>query len=51
MLRSHPIGLSVAIRNFGSDGLPIADGQEGAESPGNTAIFAEKLCVSDGSWV
>ena len=51
MLRSHPIGLSVATRNFGSAGLPIADGYEVAESPGNTGFFAEKLCVSDGSWV
>ena len=51
MLRSDPTGLSVAIRNFGSDGLPIAGGQEGAESPVNTDIFAEKLCVSDGSSV
>jgi len=51
VLRSHPIGLSVATRNFGSAGLPIADGYEVAESPGNTGFFAEKLCVSDGSWV
>ena len=36
---------------FGCARLPIADGHEGAESPGNTGFFAEKLCVSDGSWV
>ena len=38
-------------RTPSSAGLPIADGYEVAESPGNTGFFAEKLCVSDGSWV
>lgn len=46
-----PSVLSVATRNVGCAGLPIADGYEVAESPGNTGFFAEKLCVSDGSWV
>jgi hypothetical protein len=32
----------VATRNFGSAGLPIADGYEVAESPGNTGFFLQK---------
>ena len=43
MLRSHPIGLSVAIRNVGCARLSIADGREGAESPVNTRFLQKSF--------
>ena len=43
MLRSHPINLSVATRDFDCAGLPIADGHKGVESLGNTGFLQKSF--------
>ena len=41
--KSHPISLPMAIGNVGKVGLLIADGHEGAESPGNTGFLQKSF--------